>query len=161
MPDLLVKLYDLPDPGPRLEQLRQQGHQIRRAMAYEKQQVVDWVQQHFGPRWASECDVTFGQHPFSCHIATAHSQIVGFACFDSTCKGLFGPLGVAESARSSGIGAALLLTSLHAMAESGYAYAVIGGAESKAFYARIVECMEIPGSTPGIYADRLLPQEAP
>jgi len=159
MPDLLVKLYDLPDPSPRLEQLRLQGIHIRRAMAYEKQQVVDWVQQHFGPNWASECDVAFRQHPFACHIATADSQVVGFACFDSASRGFFGPLGVAESARSNGIGAALLLTSLHAMADSGYAYAVIGGVESTAFYAEVVECMEIPGSTPGIYADRLIRKE--
>ena len=159
MPDLLVKLYDLPDPGPRLEQLRCSGIRIRRVMAYEKQQTVRWVQQHFGPGWASECDVAFRAHPFPCHIATADSNIVGFACFDSTCKGFFGPLGVAEPARGNGVGAALLLTSLHAMAESGYAYAVIAGVESKAFYAKIVECMEIPGSTPGLYTDRLVSLE--
>jgi hypothetical protein len=160
MPDLLVKLYDLPDPGPRFEELRRSGTLIRRAIAYEKHQVVDWVLQNFGLGWASECDVAFSQHPLSCHIATANSEIVGFACFDSTCKGFFGPLGVAESARHRGIGAALLLASLHAMAASGYAYAVIGGADSPVFYAGIVNCMEIPGSTPGIYTDRLKNNEA-
>lgn len=159
MKDLLVKLYDLPDPRPHLEALRRSGILIRLPLAYEKHQVVDWVHRTFGPGWASECDVAFSRQPLSCRIATRNSEIVGFACFDSTCKGFFGPLGVAEPTRHLGIGTALLLATLHAMAESGYAYAVIGGVESTAFYGRIVDCMEIPGSSPGIYVDRLTDKE--
>ncbi len=155
MPDLLVKLYELPDPSPRLEALRSQGVRIRRAMAYEKAAVVAWVRGRFGDGWASECEVAFSRQPIACHIATRAGHILGFACHDATALGLFGPTGVEESERSRGLGAALLLASLHAMAHRGYAYAVIGGAGSLGFYERVCGATEIAGSTPGLYADRL------
>ena len=37
------------------------------------------------------------------------------------------------------------------MAAHGYGYAVIGAAGPKAFYERVVEVLEIPGSVPGIF----------
>ena len=128
-------------------------------MTYEKHQVVNWVRQHFGNGWASECDVAFNNHPISCHIATENGAILGFACYDSVSRGMFGPLGVQESARGRGIGRELLLSSLHAMAAVGYAYAIVGAASSVRFYESAIgrsgSIMEIPDSTPGIYADRL------
>jgi predicted N-acetyltransferase YhbS len=81
--------------------------------------------------------------------------ILGFSCHDSTSRGMVGPLGVLEPARGRGIGRGLLLRSLHAMAAMGYAYAVIGGAGSVEFYRRVVDVIEIPDSSPGIYVDRL------
>jgi GNAT superfamily N-acetyltransferase len=124
-------------------------------MAYEKHQIVDWVRKHFGNGWASECDVAFGNHPISCHIATQDGAILGFACYDSTARGMFGPLGVAESERGRGVGRELLLSGLHMMKAVGYAYAIIGGAGSVEFYRRVVNVIEIPDSSPGIYVDRL------
>ena len=155
MPDLLVKLYELPEVRPNLKDSVRGGANFRRAMAYEKHQVVNWVDKHFGVRWASECDVAFSNRPISCHIATEHGSILGFSCHDSTSRGMAGPLGVLESARGRGIGRGLLLCSLHAMVAMGYAYAVIGGAGSVEFYRRVVSVIEIPDSSPGIYMDRL------
>lgn len=155
MPDFLVKLYELPDAEPSLKGSATQGLVIRRTMAYEKHQVVEWVREHFGAGWASECDVAFANRLISCHIATQGGRILGFACYDSTCRGMFGPIGVADGARGRGIGRGLLLSSLHAMAAAGYAYAVVGGAGSTEFYQRVVDATEIPGSDPGIYVDRL------
>jgi hypothetical protein len=153
--DLLVKLYELPD----VELGRQQSGagvpSVRPAMAYEKHAVVAWVQENFGTGWASECDVAFANQPISCHIATQAGAILGFACYDSTCRGFFGPIGVADAARSRGVGRALLLSCLRSMAAAGYAYAIVGGVDSPEFYARTVGAIEIPGSTPGIYRDRL------
>jgi predicted N-acetyltransferase YhbS len=68
---------------------------------------------------------------------------------------MFGPLGVAELARGGGIGRELLLSTLGAMKVVGYAYAIIGGPASVEFYRRVVNVMEIPDSSPGIYIDRL------
>lgn len=152
MTDLLVKLYDLP-----LEEREAvpANAVVRRAMAYEKEQVVAWVRANFGSGWASECDVAFANRPLSCHIATQAGEVVGFACYDSSSLGLFGPIGVAPSARGEGIGRALLLSCLRAMNAVGYAYAIVGGVGDAAFYRRILEILEIPGSTPGIYRDRL------
>jgi len=161
MPDLLVRLYDLPVVQPHLEKLREQGVLIRTARPFEKQEVVGWVRDHFGSRWADECDAAFGNRPVSCFIATENGEIRGFACYDSTCRDFFGPTGVAPHVRGRGIGAALLLSCLHAMAAIGYAYAVIGGVSSADFYRRVVQAMEIEGSSPGIYRDRLRGNDAP
>jgi ribosomal protein S18 acetylase RimI-like enzyme len=159
MPDMLVKLYDLADGSPLAEQLQEEGCSIRRAMAYEKHLVVNWVQRTFSQRWASECDVAFSRQPISCYLATSQGQVVGFGCYDVTCKGFFGPFGVAEQARSQGIGSALLLACLLAMRVEGYAYAVIGSAGAPDFYAKTVGAIEIPSSTPGIYRDMLPDRE--
>ena len=157
MPDMLVKLYDLPEATSLVNRLAEQGIVIRRAMAYEKRSVVEWVLNSFGDGWASECDVAFGQHPVSCFIATETREIIGFACHDSACRNFFGPTGVAEKRRGCGIGQALFLSCLHAMAANGYAYAIIGGVGPVAFYANTVGAVPIQGSDPGIYRDQ--PQE--
>lgn len=133
-----------------------EGVRLRCAMAYEKHQVVNWVRKHFSMGWASECDVAFTNRPISCHIATESGVILGFACYDSTSRGMFGPIGVVESARGQGIGRGLLLSGLYFMKTAGYAYAVIGGAGSLEFYQRVVNVIEIPDSSPGIYVDRLI-----
>ena len=145
MTDLLVKLYELPP-----ERIVA-GIDIRRALAPEKHAVVAWIEATFGARWASEADVSFSGHPVRCHIASVGPDVLGFACWDATARGFFGPEGVAETSRRRGVGAALLLQCLHAMRAEGYAYAVIGGVGPKAFYEKIVPVMEIPGSSPGIY----------
>ena len=84
MPDLLVKLYDFPDPEPRLARLHDDGVIIRRAMAYEKHLVAAWVRARFGEGWASECEVAFARAPIACHMATSGGHILGFACHDAT-----------------------------------------------------------------------------
>ncbi|RJR20272.1 MAG: N-acetyltransferase [Nitrospiraceae bacterium] len=155
MPDFLVKLYELPDSGPVIDELQSQGVNVRRAMAYEKCQVLKWVEDTFGDGWAGECDVSFSSRPISCFIATENKRIIGFACYETTAKDFFGPIGVSEHFRDRGIGKALLLSCLHAMSHIGYAYAVIGGVESAGFYKKVAGAIEIPGSSPGIYRDRL------
>jgi GNAT superfamily N-acetyltransferase len=95
--------------------------------------------------------------PPTCHIATFDSKIVGFACHDATAKGYFGPTGISPAVRGIGIGAALLIASLRAMQEAGYAYAVIGGVgvDAQGFYQKVVGAVEIAGSEPGIYRDQI------
>ncbi|MCB2181925.1 MAG: GNAT family N-acetyltransferase [Desulfobulbaceae bacterium] len=155
MPDLIVKLYGLPDERPRFAQLKKEGVVIRRAMACDKHQVVKWVQETFGKLWASECDVAFTNHPASCFLATKSRKPVGFACYDSSMKNFFGPIGVVEDFRGKGIGTALLLQCLQAMAANGYAYAIIGDVELTKFYQKTVHAHVIPDSSPGVYFDRL------
>jgi ribosomal protein S18 acetylase RimI-like enzyme len=155
MPDLLVKLYELPDVTAHIKQLKNGGIRVRRAMAYEKNQVVEWVRQNFWIAWASECEVAFSHNPITCFIATENKNVIGFACYECTCKNFFGPMGVLEAARNRGFGKALLLNCLHAMSSDGYAYAIIGGVNALEFYEKTVDAIEIPGSSPGIYRDRL------
>jgi hypothetical protein len=152
---MLVKLYDLPSSTSLKSRLSVQGVSVRRAMAYEKRAVVAWVEAHYGEGWACECDVSFSNRPISCYLAVEHDSIVGFGCYDTTCRNYFGPTGVAEGARGRGIGAVLLLSCLEAMRANGFAYAIIGGVGPREFYASVAGAVEIPGSTPGIYPGAL------
>lgn len=152
---MLVRLYALPELAPALAAQREAGVDIRRALAPEKHLVVGWVRQQFSAKWASECEVAFSGHPISCFVAIESGKLVGFACYDATYKGFFGPTGVSEAFRGRGIGKALLLVCLHTMAAQGYGYAIIGGVGPAEFYARTVGAVEIEGSTPGIYRGAL------
>ena len=158
---MLVRLYDLPEVSARLRALHEAGIEVRRAIAPEKHVVVSWVRETFGDAWASECEVSFGRLPISCFRAQRAQDVLGFACYDATAKAFFGPTGVVEPERSRGIGTALLLISLHAMAAEGYAYAIIGGVGPADFYAKAAGAVPIEGSTPGIYADLLRGGRAP
>jgi GNAT superfamily N-acetyltransferase len=155
MPDLLVKLYALPDPAPVLAAQAARGVVLRRPIGPEHRLVVDWVLREFGDAWASETEVALGNRPVTCWAAVAADQMVGFACHDATARGFFGPVGVSAPARGRGTGAALLLASLHDMRTAGYGYAVIGGAAAPDFYHRAVGAMEIPDSSPGLYRGML------
>jgi len=155
MPDMLVRLYDLPDKTGIIKELEEKGIQVRRAIGPEKHIVVEWVRKEFNNHWASECDIAFSRQPVSCFIATKDQEILGFACYDATYRNYFGPTGVTEAARGAGIGKALLLASLHALAEQGYAYGIIGGAGPVEFYKKTFGAMVIEGGDKGIYKGML------
>lgn len=147
--DLLVKLYELP-AGRAVENVR-----LRRAFAAEKTIVANWIAEHFSRGWADECQAAFERLPVSCFVASRDQELLGFACYDATARGFFGPAGIIEWARGRGIGRALLLFALHDMRATGYAYAVIGAAGSAEFYKRSVQATEITGSSPGFYSGLL------
>jgi len=151
MADMLVKLYTLSELAPVLAQQRTQGVDIRRALVPERHVVVDWVRQHWGAAWASECDAALVRQPVSCFVAIEAAQLIGFACHEATFKNFFGPFGVDPAQQRRGIGEALLLTTLHDMAAHGYAYAIIGGAGPDQFFTRVAGAIPIDDSTPGIY----------
>ncbi len=159
MPDMLVNLLNLPELQPLLADQERKGTSIRRAMVPDMRTVTAWVEAHFGPRWASECEVCFSRQPVSCFIAVRDGQIVGFSCYEATNRDFYGPVGVLESQRSLGIGKGLLMVCLHSMREMGYAYAVIGGAGPTEFYEKAVGATVIPGSVPGVYGG-LLPKQS-
>lgn len=151
MPDMLVKLYDLPPLMPALVAAARGGAMIRRAVSGDKRKTLAWVRAGF-PSWVAETKTAFSLSPVTCFIAMREQTIVGFACYDATCPNFFGPTAVAEDQRGHGIGRALLLATLHAQREQGYAYAIIGGVGPAAYYTQAVGAVVIEGSTPGIYA---------
>jgi GNAT superfamily N-acetyltransferase len=151
MPDMLVKLYELPDLAPALERTTAAGITIRRGLVPEKHVAIEWVREHFDDRWASETDVAFARQPVSCFLATQQGHMLGFACYDTTARGFFGPTGVAEETRGKGVGQALLLACLHDMLAQGYGYGIIGGAGPVDFYAGVCNATTIEGSWPGVY----------
>lgn len=155
MPDLLVRLYDLPDV-PASPALASNGVVIRRAIPPERNAVAAWITATFGvPPWVSECETAFSSLPVTVWIATRGEVLLGFACHDATAKGFFGPTAVAEAERGKGIGEALLFATLRGMREAGYAYAIIGGVGPVDFYRKHLDVLVIPKSDPGIYRGML------
>ncbi len=156
MPDMLVKLYTLPPLAPEIEAQAAQGITIRRGLAPEKHFVTEWVERHFSRYWMSECDVAFSRQPVSAWLALQGEKLVGFACYDTTGLGFFGPTGVSEGMRGQGVGRALLLACLHAMYDVGYGYAIIGAAGPVDYYRKTVGAQEIEDSWPGFYSGLLV-----
>lgn len=152
MGDLLVKLYELPDAAPALAQAEAAGFVIKRPLPSQSRTVISWVEREFGERWAGEAATAFGRTPPAMHIAEdGEGAICGFACHDVTFRGFFGPTGVSEKLRGRGIGTALLLVAMHALAAAGYAYAIVGWSGDDDFYRKTVGAIPIPGSDPGPY----------
>jgi ribosomal protein S18 acetylase RimI-like enzyme len=155
MIDMLVRLYDLPESAATYQAVTERGVTLRRARAFEKHTVAEFARENFSPKWVSEVEVAMSRQPIACFIATRDKQILGFACYDTTQRGFFGPTGVSESARGLGLGKALLFKALEGLRDIGYAYAIIGGVGPKEFYAKNCGAIEIPGSDPGTYTDLL------
>ena len=155
MIDMLVRLYDLPESAALYEEVAGKGVTLRRARAFEKHTVAAFAKAHFSEKWVSEVEVAMTRQPIACFIATRDKQILGFACYDTTQRGFFGPTGVSENARGLGLGKALLFKALEGLRDIGYAYAIIGGVGPKEFYAKNCGAIEIPGSDPGTYTDLL------
>jgi GNAT superfamily N-acetyltransferase len=155
MIDMLVRLYDLPDSSALYDAVAAQGIQLRRARAFEKHTVAAFARNHFTEKWASEIEVAMSRQPISCYIATRDKRVLGFACYDVTARGFFGPTGVIEEARGLGLGKALLMMALEGLRDLGHAYGIIGGVGPKEFYEKACGAIEIPGSDPGIYGDLL------
>jgi GNAT superfamily N-acetyltransferase len=155
MIDMLVRLYDLPDSSELYKAVAGQGITLRRARAFEKHTMAEFARVNFSEKWASEIEVAMTRQPVSCWIATKDKAVLGFSCYETTQRGFFGPTGVIESARGTGLGKALLFKALESLREIGYAYGVIGGVGPREFYEKNCGAIEIPGSDPGIYGDIL------
>jgi hypothetical protein len=148
--DLLIKLYDLPSV-PALSA----GLSLRMPIGAEHRLVLDWVEEHFSSGWSSEAQVALANRPVSLFFAQRDREVLGFACHDAAARGFVGPIGVAEGARSQRIGAALVLACLHDMRAAGYGYAIAGHVGTPEFFRRVAGAIEIPDSTPGLYAGML------
>jgi hypothetical protein len=155
MPDMLVHLLKLPPVEPLLNTLHEQGVTVRRARPFEIGAIRMFIEEHFSKGWADEVIPCYSRQPISLLIATRAGQVIGFAAYEATMRGFFGPTGVMEAERGKDIGKALLLASLWGMREMGYAYGIIGGAGPTEFYTKACGATVIPGSTPGIYTDML------
>lgn len=149
--DMIANLNNLP-PMPPLAQ----GVKLKKAFVGDKAAILSFVRLNFSLRWAYEVEKALLQE--KCFIATRNGKLLGFACYDATAKGFFGPTGVLASERGKNIGAALLLRTLGAMSDFGYGYAIIGwvnGAEK--FYRKLVNAEYIKGGEPesSIYSNMI------
>ncbi len=155
--DMLVKLYELPDPGPIVKQVEAGGVRVFVPLMSQRVKVMEWVREKFGDSWAEECGACFFRQPVSCYIAVDDGKVIGFSCYVSPVKYFFGPLGVDESYRGRGIGKALTLLCLNEMKHQGFGYAIIGYVGPAKFYEECCGATVIEDSFPGVFANQLKP----
>ncbi len=154
MPDMLVRLYDLPDAASYYARAVDAGVKVRRLDAWDRFALQRFVEKRFPGTWASEADFAFtAGHPITGFIALHHGKIAGFAVYDTSRRGFFGPTAVRDDMRGNGVGAALLFRCLEAMREAGYAYAIIGGVGPAEFYEKVCGATIIPGSEHSVYGE--------
>ena len=151
MPDMLVRLYDLLDARPSEERAPAGGFSVRRAEPCDRERMRSFAIRCFGELWAIEADRAFNHSPITAFVASDGPEIGGFAVYECTRRGYFGPTGVREDLRRKGIGAALLFRCLNSMIEMGYAYAVIGGVGPTEFYEKVCGAFVLQGSEVGVY----------
>ncbi len=150
MPDLLVNLLKLP-----AQESGSKEFLVRRAQPFELTAVREFVTENFSVAWADEVAVGFARQPISVLVATMEHEVVGFAAYECTRRGFFGPMGVCDKAKGKGVGKALLLAALASLRDMGYVYGIIGAAGPVRFYQTTVGAIVIPDSEPGIYTDLL------
>lgn len=139
--DMIVGLQHL--PGYELEKTIK----LKRAFICDRDTILDFIEENFSKGWVHEAERAILQN--TCFIAVENGQVIGFACYDATAKGFFGPIGVDSSARGRNVGTALLIRTLTAMREDGYAYGIIGWVDgASGFYRKTVGAEYIPGGTP-------------
>lgn len=141
--DMIVSLYNLPDMK------ISSNTKIKRAFIGDKDTILSFVEKHFQKNWVHEVEHALMAEATKCFIATEDGNVIGFACYDSSAKGFFGPIGVAPERRGEHIGEALLIRTLNAMREYGYGYAIIGWVnDAEHFYRKTVGAEYIKGGNP-------------
>lgn len=146
--DLLVNLYDLQCMHDD-QKLKDNGITIRRAMSPDKGKIMDFIKTYYDEGWMYESEHAIMNTPISCYIAIKDKEIVGFACYDATVKGYFGPIGIKPGQKGGGIGQSLMYETLLGMKEAGYGYAIIGWVdEAVGFYEKTIKMYQIPDSDP-------------
>jgi GNAT superfamily N-acetyltransferase len=124
-------LIDLADPP------LPEGLVIRRARPEDCDLTLGAVEAMFQKAWRFETSLAFRAPEPTCYIAEQDGKVVGFADYDATNFGLFGPTGVDGKLRGKKVGAVLYRRCLQDMSALGYPYALIPtGLDRLNFYHR-------------------------
>lgn len=146
--DMVAPLLALPPAEPIVQRLQGEGILVRRAKVWERPQLREFIKQRFAAGWVEEASVAFGNKPISAFLAFHGIEIVGFAAYECTYRGLFGPVGVDEAYRGRDMATALLLRCLEAMRAEGYIYAIIGLAGPRRFFEKACGAIAVPEDWP-------------
>ncbi|WP_162140163.1 GNAT family N-acetyltransferase [Haploplasma axanthum] len=153
MADLVVNLYEREYLKDSKIELKNKELKIKRLLSPNADKLVEFVEENFSIGWASEVKAGIYKSNPSCFVAIDNGEIVGFACYDATAKGYFGPTGVNPKYRGLNIGQVLLLTTLDAMRSDGYGYAIIGGVSDRVvgFYSKYCNVIKLDAK-PDLYS---------
>ena len=110
--DMIVSLYNLP------EIKVNENIKIKRAFVGDKDIILDFVGKYFRKNWVYEVEHSLMEEVSKCFVATEDGKIIGFACYDSSAKGFFGPIGVEPKRRGENIGQAFLVRTLSAIKDN-------------------------------------------
>lgn len=153
--DMIVGLYNLP------EVKIKKNLRVHKAFVSDLDTILTFVDNELPERqgWKKEIQYSIMQSPVKLVIATINNEMVGFACYDSSAKGFFGPIGVKKNMRGKGIGSALLIKTLEYMKNDGYAYGIIGwvNEEVEEFYRKTIGAKRIEDGTPdkSVYSNKI------
>jgi hypothetical protein len=77
MPDMLVRLYDLPEASGWYDRADAAGYRIRRAEAWERARFLQFIHENFGPLWSTEAEQAFSHSPVTAFVAEKGREIAG------------------------------------------------------------------------------------
>lgn len=69
MPDMLVRLYALPDGSAYERRAGEAGIAVRRAEPWDRERLRAFVEAEFGRLWAVEADLAFRGWPITAYVA--------------------------------------------------------------------------------------------
>jgi GNAT superfamily N-acetyltransferase len=134
--DLVADLAPPEAPDPR----------VRRAGTDEGAALIRWIEREFSAAWASEAAAALTAHD-AVFVAGSAPEYAGFCGHSghNAAAGTFGPLGVARSARGSGLGGALARAALDDLYARGFQQVTIPWVDPArvAFYRRLVPQVQI------------------
>jgi len=113
---------------------------IRRATLGDAESLCEFLRDNSWQGWEAEVMTALDNVPPTLYLAFSDENIFGFSAYDSNNKdtGWFGPLGVAENERHTGVGCALLRQCLRDIQAQGHEMAIIPWVDAIAFYEKCV-----------------------
>jgi N-acetylglutamate synthase-like GNAT family acetyltransferase len=113
------------------------GEGVRRARPSDLPALRGLIETHWTPGWRDAATLGFGHDPAGVFVAEKAGELLGFAAYEvDQCLGSFGPTGVVEAARGSGLGKRLLWACLNDLQRLGRAECQIGWIGPAGFYYR-------------------------
>jgi ribosomal protein S18 acetylase RimI-like enzyme len=110
---------------------------LRRAGPDDLAQLAEFLHERW-PTWNAEVMSAAGNQSPTLHVAFQGTELIGFAAHDANNRDTawFGPMGVTEESRGSGVGCALLRRCLADMQRQGHLHAIIPWVDAIPFYEK-------------------------
>jgi len=115
--------------------LSREGRLFRIPHVDEKERLVSWVIEHFGPIYSYEVLMAFRHDPPGLILAEKDGETVGFSALGALELDWFGPMGLAEEERKNEVGTVLLHRGLWEMKLRGQKRAMIPSDFSASSYS--------------------------